>query len=129
MEAAPTFGTRIPSDDVAAFVARIDTANPNSVDISEDDNNASWGHIQFTAGNLTCSSVLTSWESVGGCATACKLLAVALKTCKIARHICFERNIISDMYLSDIYLENVVETLWRLWKEAGGVCSFSTFLL
>lgn len=121
METAPAFKSTTSSHDVLMFLARIDAANPNSVDISEDDNNTSWGHMQFTAGNLTCSSVLTSWASVGSCAIACNLLAAALKTCKIARHICFERNIKSSSYLSDVYLENVVEALWRLWTEAGGV--------
>jgi hypothetical protein len=56
-----------------------------------------------------------------GSSNACNLIAAALKTCKVARHLCFEHNITTTSYLSDIYLENVVSKLWDLWKSAGGV--------
>ena len=117
----PDFGGGIPSDDLTSFVRRIDTANPNSMEFSEDDTNASWGHSQFTAGSLTLSSVLTSWKDVGNCAVACQLIAAAIKTCKVARHLCYKRNIVVGAYLSDIYLEQVLDALWNIWKDAGGV--------
>ena len=36
-------------DDMVAFLDRIENANANSPDISNDNNNPSWGHYQFTA--------------------------------------------------------------------------------
>lgn len=121
MEATPGFKSGPPAANVLAFLARIDDADPNSLDIGEDDSNASWGHQQFTSGNLTCSTVLTSWSAVGSCETASRLIAAALKTCRVARQICFERKINTDTYLSDIYFEKVVDILWDLWKAADGV--------
>jgi hypothetical protein len=111
----------LPSDDVAAFLERIESADPDSPDFSEDDQNQSWGHWQFTSGNMTCSTVLTSWDHIG-ITTARRLIAAAVKTCKVARHICFERGINSSSYLSDAYLENVVELLWKL-KQADSQVS------
>lgn len=129
MELSPEFKVGKSSDDFTSFLERIKNANPNEPDLSEDDSDASWGHYQFTAGRLTCTTVLTSWDAVGGCSNACDLIAAALKTCKVARHLCFERNVEVASYLSDIYLENVVSILWDLWKSAGGVrCYFFYYL-
>jgi hypothetical protein len=112
---------REPSKDVVAFLDRIEHADPNAPDLSEDDDNTSWGHHQFTAGSLTCRTVLTSWDCIGNIAVACKLIAAAIKTCKVARHLCFSRNIKASNFLSDIYLSSIVELLWGSWKDAGGV--------
>jgi len=112
---------REPSSDVMAFLKRIEHADPNAPDISEEDNNESWGHHQFTAASLTCTTVLTSWDCIGNIDVACRLIAAAIKTCRVARHLCFSRNIKASTYLSDIYLSKVVELLWSLWKGAGGV--------
>ena len=122
MELSPSFKVGKPSDDFAAFLARINDADPNESDLSEDDLDASLGHYQFTAGRLTCTTVLTSWDVIGGCSNACDLIATALKTCRVARHLCFAHNVTTTSYLSDIYLENVVSKLWDLWKSADGVC-------
>jgi hypothetical protein len=121
MESSPNFKVGKPSNDFTAFLARINGADPNESDLSEDDLDASWGHYQFTAGRLTCTTVLTSWDVVGGCSNACDLIAAALKTCRVARHLCFEHSVTTISYLSDIYLENVVSKLWELWKSADGV--------
>jgi len=121
MESSPDFKAGKSSDDFVAFLARIKNLDPNDPSLSEDDLDASWGHYQFTGGRLTCSAVLTNWDAVGGCEFACDLIAAALKTCKVARHLCFERKIEATSYLSDVYLENVVLKLWDLWKSAGGV--------
>ncbi|GBE86598.1 hypothetical protein SCP_0904770 [Sparassis crispa] len=43
-----------------------------------------------------------------------------MKTCKVARHVCFVNGIEANTYLSDAYLETTFEILWRLWKAAGG---------
>jgi hypothetical protein len=106
-----------PSVRVAAFLERLESADPNAPDISEDDTNACWGHQQFTAGDMRCQTVLVSWHEIGAL-MACKLVAVAIKTCKVARHICFERGIESASYLSDAYLQNIVELLWSLKEKA-----------
>ena len=108
-----------PSDDVLTFIARIEQANPDSPDISEDDTNESWGHYQYTASALTYTTVLTSWDSIGNIDTACRLIAAAIKTCKIARYLCFARHISPTSYLSDIYLQNIVELLSQLWSATG----------
>ena len=109
-----------PSDDVLAFIGRIEGADPNSPAISEDDTNESWGHYQYTASALTCTTVLTSWDSIGNIDTACRLIAAAIKTCKVARHLCFARHISPASYLSDIYLQNIVELLLQLWSAMDG---------
>lgn len=128
MASHPRFGGGNPSDNLLSFLTWIETADPNSTDFSEDDTNASWGHSQFTTGNLTWSTVLISWSDVGNCGVACQLIAAAIKTCKVARHLCFERQILPGSYLSNIYLEQIVEVLWRLWKDAGGVSNSIMFI-
>lgn len=121
MEANPEFGGGSPSNDVAAFITRIEEADPNSASLSEDDMGVSWGHYQFSAGALTCSSVLKSWASVGNNMTACRLIAAAVKTCKVARHVCGQQSILPTSYLADSYLERVIDLLWAAWDKAGGV--------
>jgi hypothetical protein len=102
-----------PSANVAAFLERIETADPNAPDISEDDTNSCWGHYQFTATNIRCSTVLTSWDEVGT-TTARKLITAALKTCKVARLICFERSIVtSNQHLISVTL--IWKTLWNCY--------------
>lgn len=105
-----------PSDDVAAFLERIESADPNSPELSEDDLGQCWGHWQFASGGMTCTTVLTSWDTIGT-TTARRLIAAAIKTCKVARYICDERNITPLSYLSDSYLQNLVDLLWNLRKD------------
>ena len=124
LKAKPDFSNDTPSPNVITFLDRIESADPNSPDIQEDDTNANWGHQQFTASSLTCTTVLETWASVGTAAVALRLIASAIQTCKIARHICLKREIHADSYLSDAYLENMIERLWNLWKDAGAVCPF-----
>ena len=121
MAASPGFKSSTPSDNVTAFLNRIEAADPNSCEIGEDDSNQSWGHWQFTAGGLTITTVIQDWACVGGVDTACKLLAAAIRTCKVARHICLERDITTNSFLSDAYLNNMVEQLYKSWTAAGGV--------
>ncbi|KAF8809869.1 hypothetical protein BYT27DRAFT_7093293 [Phlegmacium glaucopus] len=109
MAASPDFKSSTPSDNVATFLNRIEAADPNSSEIEEDDSNQCWGHWQFTAGGLTITNVIRDWACVGGVDMACKLLAATIRTCKVAHHICLERNITSSSFLSDVYLNNMVE--------------------
>lgn len=97
------------------FIERIESANPHTPGIDEDDTNISWGHWQFTAGGITLRSVLKTWSDVGDVPTAYRLLAASLKTCLVARHLCFTNKIsVQSSYLSDAYLEEVVDVLWNM---------------
>src|SRR5271163_658877 len=122
--AQPDFQKGPPSNDILTFISRVDDTDPNSDQFDEDNTDASWGHHQFMAGGLTVTKVLTSWSDIGSVETACRLLATTIRTCKVARHICFQRRIMASSYLSDAYLSNIVERLWELWKTAGGVSFF-----
>ena len=106
-----------PSDDMVAFLDRIENANANSPDISDDDNDASWGHFQFTAASLTCKFILSSWSNVGSVSFACRLIAAAIKTSRVAWHLCHSKQLKPTSFLSDIYLSNIVELLWELCKD------------
>lgn len=120
----PTFMTGQPSPTFSAFLQRIETATPTPSD-DEDDTRESWGHAQFTAGSMTCTSVLDTWASVGSPGFAYRLIAAALTTCRVARWICMTHPDAAPMpafYLSDNYLNEVCRLLWAAWKSAGGVC-------
>lgn len=104
-----------PPSTTVQFIERIENANPNAPGIEEDDTNIGWGHWQFTAGGMTCQSILKTWSDIGNVTTAYRLLAASLKTCLVARHLCFTNNISArSLYLSDVYLEQVVEILWNM---------------
>jgi hypothetical protein len=128
MESAPTMTNGPPSSTVVAFLNRIQDADPNSVDISEDDTNSNWGHQQFMGGAMTIRSVLSSWSAIGGNDVACRLIAAAIKTCKVARLMCSQRDIVVSSYLSDAYLNELVERLWTLRKDATGVSNYFVLL-
>lgn len=103
-----------------ALLTRIESADPVAPDIDEDDTNLGWGHIQFTAGGMTLSTVIRSWENVGNVATAYRLLAAAVKTCRVARHLCFLNNVVATGgFLSDSYLRNLVEIIWDMLKRVS----------
>lgn len=109
-----------PSADVVALYERLRDADPNSDAFSEDDTNEGWGHWQYTAGGLNVKHAVSSWNAVGSIDVACQLIAVGLKTCKVARHICFHR-LARPMggpgLMSDVYFEMLVSRLWEMWKE------------
>lgn len=109
-----------PSPTALQFIERIEAADPNAPDIDEDDTNIGWGHNQFTSGSLTCRSVLRTWVDIGNVKSAYRLLAASLKTCLVARHLCFTNKIpVSGSYLSDSYLREVVEILWELREQVS----------
>ena len=105
------------SDGVVAFLERAEHADPNSADISEEDKNANWGHYQLSG----WAPLVASWHSVGSTGIACRLIAVVIKTCKVARHMCFVKHLNTLSFLSDVYLENIIDSLWASWKEALGI--------
>ena len=88
MNRQPAFKQGTPSEQVTTLLERIQFADLASPDIDEDNVGQSWGHYQFTAGGVSPSSSLTSWEVVGNVATAFKLVAAGLKTCQDVRTMC-----------------------------------------
>jgi hypothetical protein len=80
MQNNPTFELGAPSADVTAFLEHAEHVDPNLPAISEDDRGESWGHHHL-AGS---STLLASWHNVGNTGIACRLIAVAIKTCKVA---------------------------------------------
>ncbi|KAF9459837.1 hypothetical protein BDZ94DRAFT_1300247 [Collybia nuda] len=89
-----------------ALLNQIESADPTAPDIDEDNTNLGWGHMQFTAGGLTLSTEMLP-----------KLLVAAIKTCHITQHLCFTNNIVvTGGFLSNNYLQNLVEILWDILK-------------
>jgi len=43
------------------FLSQVKNTDPYVADLSEDNSGPSWGHSQFTSGNMTLTSVLQSW--------------------------------------------------------------------
>lgn len=105
-----------PSAQLQDLLTQIETADPANPLFSEDDIDAQWGHYQFRHGldNFTYSDV--TWNNVGSIDIACRLLAACIKTCKVARFLCFEKNITASGYVADHYLQTIVENLWKDWK-------------
>ncbi|KAI0037448.1 hypothetical protein FA95DRAFT_1684881 [Auriscalpium vulgare] len=105
-----------PDDGVISLLNALESADPNDDDLDSDNDNEQWGHKQFNAG-FTYSGI-KSWDQVGTVATACRLIAAALRTCKVARHMCFVRDREAKDYLSDVYLEKLVDTISECWNKA-----------
>lgn len=122
LAAKPTFNTAEPSADFQAFLDRIEKADPAAFQDDPDNTGPSWGHYQFCAGSLTCTTVIRSWSSIGSPFYACKLIAAALTTCHVARWLCRDTNP-QPLFLSDNYLATTIEIIWACWKAAGGASS------
>ncbi|KAH9015968.1 hypothetical protein EDB83DRAFT_2321238 [Lactarius deliciosus] len=121
MNAQASFKQGKPSINVTALLEQVQFADPGSPDIDEDNTCQSWGHDLFTAGGISPSSSLTTWEDVGSVATTFKLVAATLKTCQEARLMCVNTGTPKiDGFISDIYLEKILECLEKCWVGAGG---------
>ncbi|KAI9446301.1 hypothetical protein H4582DRAFT_2052374 [Lactarius indigo] len=121
MNAQMSFKQGKASDNVTTLLERVQFADPGSPDIDEDNMCLSWGHDLFTAGGVSPSSSLTTWENVGSVATAFKLVAAALKTCQEARLMCANVGTPKTSgFISDVYLEKILECLQNCWVGAGG---------
>jgi len=81
MNEQPSFKQGKASVNVTMLLERIKSADPNSPDIDEDDRGQNWGHNQFTVGDLTLTTSLTSWQDIRSVGTAFELVAAAIKTC------------------------------------------------
>lgn len=118
MQDATGIEAREPSVDVAMLLDRLEQADPDLMDTDADDSNESWGHTQFTAGGVTIRSALVDWEAVGGTSTAFKLIAAAVRTCKVARALCAVRGRSAKAYLADDYLGLLFEQIQLCWEGA-----------
>jgi hypothetical protein len=117
MKQNSSFQVGAPSDGVVAFLEHAEHADPNSPDISADDNDTNWGHYHLSG----WAPLFASWHHIGSAGIACRLMATTIKTCKIAQYLCFVKQINASTFLSDAYLENVIDLLWTSWKEAIGI--------
>lgn len=127
LKANPTFTSGEPSPSFVQFLDRIENTIPSIAD-DEDETNESWGHTQFTSGQLKCTSVLDTWASVGSPSFAARLIAAALTTCRVSRWLCqTNRPTMPSSYLSDSYLNETCRLLWACWKSAGGVSALLFF--
>ena len=125
MDAQPSFKQGEPSEHVTALLECVECADPDSLDIDEDNKGQTWGHYQFTAGGISPSSSLTTWQDVGSVAVAFRLVAAALKTCQEARQMCASVGMpTSSGYISDVYLKQTLERLEKCWAGAGGVSRY-----
>ena len=129
MEAQADFRSGPTPSLTTSFLSRLEKSTPTDPSISEDETGQSWGHYQFTSGNMNVKSVIRSWDCVGTTAIARKLIAAAVKICKVARHICFEKSIKTTSYLADAYLSNLIDELSDVWVEAGASFFFCFFIL
>jgi hypothetical protein len=122
MNAQPLFKQGETSANVLALLECIQLADPSSPDINEDNLGLSWGHYQFTAGNLSPLSTLTSWQEIGSVTIAFKFVAAALKMCRDTRTMCTKASLpTTGGFISDNFLEVVLECLEKCWVGAGGV--------
>ena len=122
MNRQPAFKQGTPSEQVTTLLERIQFADLALPDIDEDNVGQSWGHYQFTAGGVSPSSSLTSWEVVGNVATAFKLVAAGLKTCQDVRTMCVNTGTLQTAgFVSDIFFKQILDLLEKCWTEAGGV--------
>jgi hypothetical protein len=125
MQSNPSFQLGAPSPDIVAFLERTKHADPNSPDISDDDKGSAWGHYQLSG----TTSLLAPWDNIGNTGIACCLIAVAIKTCKVACHLCFIKQTNPPTYLSNIYLSNIIASLWSSQKQAIGINVSNTNIL
>lgn len=136
MSSGPSLPNKDPPSSTLRFIERIESANPYATDIDEDNTNFGWGHLQFTAGGITLRSVFKTWSDVGDVPTAYRLLAASLKTCLVARHLCITNKISvqSSMtspssYLSDAYLQQVVDILWDMVSDVDLEASAVSYII
>ena len=121
------------SENVTTLLKCVQSADPGSPHVDEDEMGVSWGHELFRAGGISLSSSLASWQDIGSVETAFMLVAAAIKTSQEARLMCANAGTPKTAgYISDVYLEKILESIETCWVGTGGVCfqvSFSCSLL
>lgn len=95
---------------------------PETATLDADDEQAhptNYGHAHFTAGDMTITTVLTSWSAVGNAKVAFKLIGSAVRTCLVARHLALANNIEPTTgFVSDCFLRQLLEVLKTLLETA-----------
>ncbi|KAM6497289.1 hypothetical protein JOM56_007762 [Amanita muscaria] len=123
-ELNPTFGNNEMSEDVKGFLCRLETADPNDPSIDDDEKGLAWGHCQFTANPVPWRSVFASWGSIRKPANACLVIAAAMRTCSVARHVYYQGSEASEAsFTADAYLQELTELILEVWISADGVCN------
>jgi hypothetical protein len=123
MNTQPTFKQGKPSEKVVTLLECLQFADPGLLDIDEDNSCLSWGHDQFSAGFISPTSSLTTWQDVGDVTTAFKLVAAGLKTCEEARLMCANAGALKTTGLiSDDFLKQALDLIEKCWVDAGGAC-------
>ncbi|KAF8164957.1 hypothetical protein B0H34DRAFT_670919 [Crassisporium funariophilum] len=118
MQDNPEFLHGEPSLGMLAFLKRIESADPSNESVDNNKKGASWGHYQFAAGSLRCSTVITLWKAVSSTKIACQLIAAAVRTLMVAKHICKKQQLLATSLLSCNYVEKVIEALCTIWDNA-----------
>jgi len=102
------------------FLSWIENTDPGDPSLSKDDTGSCWGHYQFTSGGMRITSVMQSWDCVRGTAVACKLIAAAIKTCKVTCHIFWAEHQCYFIPGRCLSLEPNQRTLWHVGQSRGG---------
>ncbi|TFK72253.1 hypothetical protein BDN72DRAFT_957420 [Pluteus cervinus] len=120
IQANPTFRSGPTAPRTLTLLSCIENADPDAPGVEE--RCTSWGHDQFRSGGLmdSGSDLLEKWDEIGDTKAVYRLLASCLTICRVARHIGFQQQRQESSYLSDMYLERVIERLWKAWSDAGG---------
>ena len=126
MDMQPSFKQGEPSINITTLLKNILTADPGSPDFDEDNWGLGWGHYQFTAGGISPSSVLTTWQDISNMATSFNLVAATLKTCQDAQTMCDAETLKKSGFISDVYLTETLNSLKKCWVGAGGVHIYIT---
>ena len=110
------------SKNVTTLLKRVQSADPGSPDVDKEEMGVSWGHELFMAGGISLSSSLASWQDIGSVETAFMLVAAAIKTSQEVCLMCANaRTPKTAGYISDVYLEKILESIETCWVGAGGV--------
>ena len=122
MNVQPLFKQGEPSENITVLLEHVEFADPSSLDFDDDNKGSTWGHYQFTAGCISPLSSLTTWQDIGSVTITFRLVAAALKTCQEAWVMCAGTGVsMTGGYLSNVYLEQIIEHLKSCWVGAGDV--------
>jgi hypothetical protein len=106
-----------PSTTAIEFLSKLNDTDPNSAGFEptdDDNNNAGWGHYQYTSGGMNMRTALSSWSTIGSSDFAQQLLAAGVKISKVARHLCETRKRPPQSFTADSFLRELVEHVLSL---------------
>ncbi|KAI0698938.1 hypothetical protein BC835DRAFT_1412949 [Cytidiella melzeri] len=102
-----------------AFLHLLKTADPNSQEYDDEDNNdTQWGHAMYSS---HLGPAIKDWTIIGNTGHALELLSVGIKIAEVARQLCHSRNVPApSRWIADDYLERLVGGIKKAWLDAGG---------